>query len=84
MKITANLNDYILVRLTDAGERAWEKYWKVTHCNGVPGAVRDAATLPDGRVRFQLWTAMHIFGSVCHLGIGTSPFVANEVEIRQG
>ena len=81
MKI--NINDEIIVRLTPAGEAAWVKYWNELTDNGgvVPSSIREHATLKDGRVHFQLWTAMAIFGDDCYNGSKTLPFVDNSVEI---
>lgn len=81
--MTVNLNDYIAVRLTEHGEKVWADDWKDTIYKGtVPDRVRNSATLPDGRVKFQLWYAMQLFGPLCYTGNSNLPFVGNEVEIR--
>lgn len=83
MKLTVNMNDDIRVRLTPAGEKQWEKYWNTNPFwseHIVPPAVRKAATLPDGRVHFQLWHAMEVFGSMLYNGCEI-PFENNEIEI---
>jgi hypothetical protein len=76
-----NLNNYAYVRLTPAGERAWAAYWKITCEEGVPESVRSAATMPDGTVRFQLHTLIHIFGPMIRFGNSELPFVKNDLEI---
>jgi hypothetical protein len=77
----ASLNDYFLVTLTEAGERAWANYWATTHPKGVPNEIRKANTLSDGRVKFQIWAAMNIFGPDCYMGNNEIPFVNNKIEI---
>ena len=76
-----NINDYIIVRLTREGEAAWANHWRSVDPSGVPDSIRNPDTFPDGRVRFQLWTAMHIFGPDCFNGSNRLPFVDNKIEI---
>jgi hypothetical protein len=77
-----NINECVIVRLTEAGEKAWAKAWLPSHPTGVPDVIRRAATLPDGRVRFQMWQLMHDFGPDCYNGSNRLPFVNNEIEFE--
>ena len=74
-----NINDYICFRLTEAGEAAWNSEWSMSHPAGVPEIIRQSATLPDGRIRMQLWEAMNTFGPSCFNGSNSLPFVKNEI-----
>jgi hypothetical protein len=78
MKI--NLNDYFIVRLTRAGEEAWAKQWEFARPKGIPDSIKKSATLPDGRVKFQIWDAMHTFGPASYLG-AEPPFEGCEIEV---
>lgn len=78
----ANLNDYVLVRLTPSGEAQWHYYWTLSHPRGVPSVIRHAQTEADGRVRFQIHEMMNIFGNYTFNGSNQLPFVNNEVEFR--
>jgi hypothetical protein len=79
-----NLNDYIIVTLTPAGEAAWTKYLYQYADYGsiVPKEVQKTYRLSDGKVQFQLWEAMNIFGSDCYNGSKTLPFVGNALELK--
>lgn len=85
-----NLNDKILVTLTEYGEDKWAQYWdhpayqtmRPKGERGVPPAIRAAATQKDGRVEFTTWETMHIFGGELCNG-GPIPFVDNKIEYRR-
>jgi hypothetical protein len=77
--LTMNINDEIIVSLTAAGEKAWKLYWALWS-DKVPDAIKSSHTLSDGRIRFQLYEAMHIFGSDCYNGSSHLPFVNNAIE----
>lgn len=77
-----NINDEVVVRLTPAGEEAWRRYWLKTS-DGVPEVIRTSATLPDGKVRFQIHHLMYTFGPYCYNGSNELPFVNNEIEILE-
>ena len=76
------INDYIYVRLTEAGEAAWKRHWENVSPQGVPIEIRKQAEASDGRLRFQLWEAMHTFGPDCFNGINRIPFVGNKIEFK--
>jgi hypothetical protein len=80
-ELKMNINEAILVTLTAAGEAAWKKHWSITSPEGVPDSIRMGQTEPDCRVRFQLWEAMHIFGSDCFNGSNRLPFLNNVISI---
>jgi hypothetical protein len=69
-----SINDYCVVRLTEAGEAVWARHWGQSGQTSVPEAVRSSATLQDGRVRFQIHELMNIFGSALYLGSMEHPF----------
>lgn len=78
-----SINDYCIVRLTKHGEDQWNRKWKISFINGVPETIRKEATLPDGRVKFQIWDAMNTFGEACYNGSRELPFVDNKIEFRE-
>jgi len=79
---SCNLNNAAIVRLTPAGEDAWREYWMRSRPDGVPDSIRASATLPDGRVRFQLHALFEIFGPLVYMGSRNLPFVDNEVTVE--
>jgi hypothetical protein len=83
--IEANINDYVLVRLTPFGENLWVEKWAETARimklpkGEVPVAIRESCVLKDGRVRFQMWDLMATFGEVLYNGAIDHPFVGNKI-----
>lgn len=83
MKI--NINDCVLVRLTPYGEKLWAEHWTrfpETGFTNVPDAVRKSVTEPDGRIRFQLWDMMAVFGKAMYNGNPNIPFQDNVIYIE--
>lgn len=76
-----NLNDYVQVRLTPAGELAWAQSWRNTSPEGVPAGIRASADKGDGWFQFHLHEVMNIFGHLCYLGNNDIPF-ATEIRVR--
>ena len=64
-----NINDEVLVTLTDDGLKVWERY-----------RFPSLDKRPDGRCAFQLWELMMIFGPKTSMG-GKQHFEDNKIEI---
>jgi hypothetical protein len=79
--VQINLNCYVFVRLNELGKKIWEEYWNEAVGNSLSESVLIQKTLPDGRIRFQLWELMHAFGPKCILGLD-SPFTDNQIEFE--
>lgn len=75
-----NINDQVVVVLTEHGERAWAQYWYLTSPDGVPDVIRKENKCGKGYM-FSLWQLMHIFGQNCYNGSSRLPFVNNEVKV---
>jgi len=61
-----NLNDMVLIRLTDRGNKVFDQYY--ANLNLCPDEYREMYRQPDGRYGMQLWEVMKIFGSECYMG----------------
>lgn len=72
--MTMNLNDYVVVNLTDYGKAIYADYL---------GDFRDTNEQEDGSHKFQLWELMHIFGKVCYNGNPKMPFICNSIIIKE-
>lgn len=77
-----NLNDEVYVRLTTHGLTQWASYWMNTSAEGVPKTIVEESTELDGRIRFQLWELMNIFGQSCYNGSSELPFENNLIETK--
>ena len=75
-----NINDTVSVMLTAHGEAQWAAYWNQhsDHGGEVPTTIQSAQR-KDGRVEFQLYELMFIFGPACYLGSNRLPFFKNAV-----
>lgn len=79
-----NMNDYVLVKLTDIGRRLHkkdhDKFW-----SNFPEMDRSQYRPPvedsEGRSKWQMWALMQSFGKYMHLGCKV-PFEA-EIEIQE-
>ena len=71
-----NINVTVWVKLTDEGKKLLREHYESHRINAskVPKLYR------KGKVSFQLWDLMHIFGPNLYNGC-TVPFVNNEISI---
>jgi hypothetical protein len=60
MRVSFNLNDEVLVKITPVGEKLWREHYEFLRQHNIepPAIERD----DEGRTRIQLWVAMRIFG----------------------
>ena len=66
-----NINEYVWVKLTEAGEEAYNKHFKNLGIEPPP-----LKKTRDGWLKFQMWRLIQYFGSQCYLG-GKGPFKGN-------
>lgn len=59
-----NINNYVLVKLTPLGVSWINKYYADLGCQKAP----ELQYQTDGRVQFQLWELMSIFGTILDNG----------------
>ncbi len=84
MDVKFNINEYVLVKLTDAGIKHWIKDNDVFEPNGMTDYLLNeekvlAKRLDNGYWKFQLYELMQIFGSLMHIGNKNLPFEANMI-----
>lgn len=66
---TFNLNDYVLIRLTDVGRESLRNQHEVLRRQGVPLRVyKPPREDANGWSRWQLWSLMDHFGALTYLG----------------
>lgn len=81
-----NLNDYVYVQLTEAGQKIlddWDnEYSEILQQVGRTVEDYQKTREVGGFLKFQLWNLMRIFGP--HIGITRStPFAGNEIYFKE-
>lgn len=73
-----NVNDEVLLRVTESGWRTYDEYWKPYL---PPGMLRHRPPVDaEGRTRLQLHEVMLVFGHRMHMGNMDLPF-GTEMEL---
>ena len=78
MKVTININDLATVRLTSHGLKTFQENFEKLGLEW-----RDylrIISLPDGRIRTELWSLMNIFGPKIYMGC-PAQFEKNNIEL---
>lgn len=76
LELELSVNDSVLVRLTEVGEKTWCEYY-------IKSGVRPAPLQKDkrGRCEFSLWQLMNIFGPKTYIR-EEQQFVDNKIYLK--
>lgn len=87
--VSLNINDEILVRLTDSGKAAYIAHYrslKNEMCRKWPHAAENIQITPpvddDGFTRMQIWQFMEVFG-LCMCHVCETPTVGGRIYFRE-
>lgn len=61
-----NINHHVLIRELPNGRKQFDAHYKAIGLDA--DVYREMHRMPDGRLRFQMWELMFIYGPACIMG----------------